>query len=1110
MAESRASRRSSAVRWSVAHPNLEHAEDAIPRRFRLPRFLTRRRRTSPDAVSVLDDQVVFVNDTTKNERFAPNLFITSKYTILTFFPKNMSEQFRRVANSYFLFITAIQFVPGVSPFPIIITLGPLLLLLGIVALKEAFEDFYRHLADMKVNSAPVERITAEGPVEVAKSKVIRVGEIVAVNRDEVCAADIVVLATEHESSLFWVDTAALDGETRLKPRRSVNLNEFIPEVGENEQPSRDQLSKLRAIISSDPPNPFLEVFSGRMDSVDPESNSAVQLSRENLMLRGAVLRNCRRVWGCVVGAGKTTKLSLNQKLPAFKRSRLEKQLNAALGIVFLVQAILSGVFAGLQVTNAMDFKELGWDIGMAWGLSYLTWFILMSFMVPMTLYVVLEFGKLFGGLYLFWDKEMRSRDGLKRPAKPNTTSLMEELGSIEFILSDKTGTLTENEMKFSHCGTMKGLYTFSPASRSLQKLTRANRPGPTALGPGRASSSDRDLNTLMLIMAGCNELEIEIEDDEVLYSGESPDEIALADTAKVFGTELKDRTKKTMTINTTQYKIHALLPFSSARKRMAIAVSEPSKPGKAQIWYKGADNVMFELFDQDVGELDDKVLQLSQLGLRTLVMGSAEIDMDSNLWAKFMEMYDDAQIALEDREEKIQAVFELLEGHLQPLGCTGVEDKLSEGVENALQSLITAKIQVAVLTGDKTETAISICRMCGLFKPGTLFHELTEPDEEFVRSFFKCILPKSGTIVDIDVDMEAQSEEALILSGECLRICLKERDLEESLVELLLRCYTTVCTRMTPKQKAVVTSLVRKHFGKVVLAIGDGANDVSMLREAEVGVGVYGKEGSQAVNAADFCIHRFADLKRLLFVHGATSRHRIVIAARASLFVNMAFNSPQVLFGFASSFSGQSIELANILLVINILITSPFLACIILFDRQLLPEDLENNPEFYDPRTVNFTIKDFVFEMALAWYHGVVAIGAGFLFGEIWREDGQVAGLWLQGTMVTLVVVHGMIGSLLLRFDAFTWFHRLLPFCGLFVLWFVAIIHPSTSDDPTIDNAFALSYISGGPFFWAVFILGVVTSLIPDFLFLKAIPQIYFPNPMQIFLEQRKIEDKFL
>jgi len=1017
----------------------------------------------------------------------------------------------RVANRYFVLITLMQFVPGVSPFPLYITLIPLTIILGATAIKEGYEDFLRHKSDAAMNNALVRKLdSVTGHIQSVKSKSVRVGDIIAVDRDTVCPADIVLLSVEHTglsegSSIAWVDTAALDGETRFKVRRVLMLDSFLEDVQEDEVVGYERLPELNIALTCEPPNTFIDSFSGRVDMMEGEDAAAAQLKRENLMLRGVVLRNTKRAWGVVVGAGPLTKLRLNQQLPEFKFSRLELALNRALAIVFAFQTVLCLVWAAFHVTT----KELFWnnfqagetyaseDDALAFVYSFLTWFILCSYMVPMNLYVIMEGGKFIGGRYIARDKSLF--DELGRPARPNTTSIVEELGQVEYILSDKTGTLTDNEMRFIHCGLSSGVYTMSYQGENPVLLGPDNK---TVLPSKNHAKPAADVHALLQIMTCCNELEVEMDDDGCLiYSGESPDEVALTDVASSLGYVLEERHPSKVSFKLDQsgksisWKVLAILPFNSSRKRMGVVVKDES--GAIKMLYKGADNVMFHILKKHNNtKLEKYVDDFSRLGLRTLVMASCALDPAT--FDRFKSAYGQALIAMQDKDEKIGQAFEMIEHHLVPVGCTGVEDKLSDGVGEALQSLIKATVQVAVLTGDKTETAMSICTSCGLFKKGGRVHVITTAEEESIRNDFEREL--EDNTIDDEERGQVSSEQALVISGECLRLCLDNPSLRKLLAQMMKKCYTTVGTRMTPMQKALITKLVKEEFGVVCLAIGDGGNDVSMIREADVGVGIFGKEGSQAVNCSDFAIHKFADLKTLMFVHGSITKSRISTTAKASIFTNMALNLPQVYFGVVSLYAGQSIEPSNVLFFFNIVISSWCLIAMACFGRKIDPNLLMVYPELYNPRESAFSLRDFATEMGLAAWTSTVGFLIVFSIGEVWIMSGKVGGMFVSGTLITSIVVMSILVSYSLRFHCFTAFHFIALFAGFVIYWFVTLGLSMFWGPNATDNGYTWTYVSQSAVFWLACAVGVVLSIIPQYL-IKTWNSLFHPDRFQLVLE---------
>lgn len=222
------------------------------------------------------------------------------------------------------------------------------------------------------------------------------------------------------------------------------------------------------------------------------------------------------------------------------------------------------------------------------------------------------------------------------------------------------------------------------------------------------------------------------------------------------------------------------------------------------------------------------------------------------------------------------------------------------------------------------ETAINIACTSKLFYHDThqiILKTLSNPEDckSVLRNALEDIVAKSV----LNHDGQPCSRFAIVVDGEswinCFAYC------PDLFLDLLHHCHTMVCCRMSPAQKAQVVRLVKRKLNKVCLSIGDGANDVSMIREANVGIGVQGKEGTQAVMASDYVIHQFKHLQRLLLVHGRFSHLRVAKIIYMSFFKNMAFNLPQFYFAFSNGFTGQTLFISALMSVFNPLFTDPFM-----------------------------------------------------------------------------------------------------------------------------------------------------------------------------------------
>jgi phospholipid-transporting ATPase len=176
------------------------------------------------------------------------------------------------------------------------------------------------------------------------------------------------------------------------------------------------------------------------------------------------------------------------------------------------------------------------------------------------------------------------------------------------------------------------------------------------------------------------------------------------------------------------------------------------------------------------------------------------------------------------------------------------------------------------------DTAKNIAYSTGLFSEKTRVFDL---DSLYLGQ--KNILDRMTSMLEtMTTELDSQDDIALIVDGDALDFALDPLCIDV-FVAIIGKIKTAICCRATPLHKATLVDLMRKKYKMVGLAIGDGANDVTMIQKAKVGIGIAGKEGSQAKQASDYCLQRFFHLKRLLFVHGRYS------LTRSALFVQYSF-----------------------------------------------------------------------------------------------------------------------------------------------------------------------------------------------------------------------------
>jgi len=316
--------------------------------------------------------------------------------------------------------------------------------------------------------------------------------------------------------------------------------------------------------------------------------------------------------------------------------------------------------------------------------------------------------------------------------------------------------------------------------------------------------------------------------------------------------------------DTFEFEVLQLFPFTSETKRMGIIVRDLAT-GEITFFEKGADVVMAKIVQYN-DWLEEECGNMAREGLRTLVV--ARKKLSEEMYQEFEAKYHVAKTSISDRTNVMNAVVsQLLEQDLELLGVTGVEDKLQDNVKATLETLRNAGLKIWMLTGDKIETATCIAISSKLVARNQVIHSVAKlKDEQSAQDELEAIKLKRDC--------------CLVIDGESIQLYLDH--LREEFIELTVRLPVVVCCRCSPTQKADIARLIKRYTRKRICCIGDGGNDVSMIQQADVGVGIVGKEGKQASLAADFSVNQFSYLSRLLLWHGRNSYKR---SAKLSQFV---------------------------------------------------------------------------------------------------------------------------------------------------------------------------------------------------------------------------------
>ncbi|KAL5035257.1 hypothetical protein RTP6_002978 [Batrachochytrium dendrobatidis] len=776
--------------------------------------------------------------------------------------------------------------------------------------------------------------------------------------------------------------------------------------------------------------------------------SRIPININSMLLRGCVLRNTEWVYGIVVYTGVESKIRLNSGDTPIKRSLIEDQTNFYILLSLALMVILSIISAvmGYVLEKADQVNQAPWltntfssdTIGVSDAVA-MFWVAIILFqnLVPISLYITVEIVKSLQSFLIYEDIELYD-ETCNEPCIPRSWNLADDLGQIEYIFSDKTGTLTRNIMEFKRCSVNSVIYGHETQITSIEAISdesfnTSQIPSDQPFvyqdsKPFSVVQLEKDFCTFpkdsvhyktmfefFSCLSLCHTVLVSSNADtgDIIYKAQSPDEAALVDAAKSAGFVFQSRENTTVGVvmlgNLETFTILNILEFTSSRKRMSMILRR--RNGEIVLYCKGADSVIFERLAEDQDELKTKTMHdlehFAGEGLRTLCLAYAILSEAE--YAAWERSYHLASVSLENREDCIEEASNLIEQNLYLLGATAIEDKLQEGVPKCIQVFLEAGIKIIVLTGDKLETAINIGYSCNLLTKDMSLIVIrggnNKDDEgstlqqmqEAIKRFFGDEKVSDESVIEWNgfekmnglLSMQAigggqtkssKQRFGLVIDGRALFHALDDHA-KDTLVDLIVRCDAVICCRVSPLQKAKVVQLIKSTQDSMCLAIGDGANDVGMIQAAHVGVGISGQEGLQAAMAADFVISQFRFLERLLLVHGRWCYVRTGSMILNFFFKNIIYTIPLFMYQIFCGFSAQPVYDVVYMILSNVLFTAVPVGILGAFDKDVSAEMAQKFPPLYNIgiMRVVLTHTQVLIYVAEAVYQGVVIFFVQYL-----------------------------------------------------------------------------------------------------------------------------------
>ena len=801
----------------------------------------------------------------------------------------------------------------------------------------------------------------------------------------------------------FIRTDQLDGETDWKLRLASPLAQTLPAceyvrlrltAGKPDKRVNDFVGTIELLskqsreeegydphISSTPQQPGGHPLESTFTVTEPKSSP---LTIDNTAWANTVLASSTIVHAVVLYTGPQTRAALSTSPSRSKTGLLEYEINSLTKILCILTAALSFILVALE-----KFAPHA-DTDHVWYVATLRFLILFSTIVPISLRVNLDMGKSVYAWFIHHDAGIPG-------TVVRTSTIPEDLGRIEYLLSDKTGTLTRNEMELRkvHVGTVSyggeameevGGYirqAFTPTEGQDSGALFTPSQGFSGLSGTTRTRREIGLRVrdLVLALALCHNVTPTSEEDAngqpfTTYQASSPDEIAIVQWTEHVGLKLIHRDRKSISLQFTveertvvRVEILNLFPFTSDSKRMGIIVrfcrtrGGRSDDGEIVFFQKGADTVMSSIVAAN-DWLDEETANMAREGLRTLVIGRR--NLSAQQYSAFASAYSEASMSLNGRDAAMARVVKThLEHDLELLGVTGVEDKLQPHVKPSLELLRNAGVKIWMLTGDKVETARCVAISSKLVSRGQYIHTIAG-------------LKRKEAALDALSMLNSQPNAALLIDGESLTLYLQHH--RETFITLAVRLPAVIACRCSPTQKAYIAHLIRAFTRKRIACVGDGGNDVSMIQAADVGVGIVGKEGRQASLAADFSITQFAHLTKLLVWHGRNSYKRSAKLAQFVIHRGLIISVCQTVFSIASHFEPVALYRDWLLVGYATIYTMAPVFSLVL-DRDV-DEGLANlYPELYKELTLgkSLSYRTFFVWVGISIYQGLIIQGGSEL-----------------------------------------------------------------------------------------------------------------------------------
>lgn len=898
---------------------------------------------------------VDLSNVTRNLVYGTNLIHSTHYSAFNFLPINIMEQLRRCSIIWFLFTGILQAnFTDLYDAENEVTLILIGFMIIFTIAKNLVQDVLRFNNDRQINSRPVEVWNGAGFVKVNWED-LKVGNMVCLKTGDTAPADLLVLSGSSNGTCL-ADLKLLTGRKNYSEKTAVRETQVLLEGW---QGRNDLIAKLEGDLLVPQPTSDINKFEGKLRLKGYPR--AAPLTIANFLPRDSVILKTENLLCLAVYVGDETKMMLNPSSPKAKRSRLEVRLNRVSYLIILTTLVLSFICAGVSEGSE-------WDDDLNFGEHLVSFILLFQHVIPITLFFLLDAIRL--AQLVIIQRSQRF--------KMTTCDVNDEIGQVEYVVTDKTGTLTNADLKLRMCKVDNVDYVTEPdnvpdSDDSMDDLVKQTKNSTISLlhnnsRPFNSITSKGDVlikEKFLLSLVLCNNVYPQ-PNGELL--GESADEIAMVRGAEGSGYKLLERThdRAKISINgvTYEYVVHAVIPFTSESRRMSTLVQQIGN-SQAYLLMKGAEDVMRSLCNIDPHieeELEEDPDQSLYKCFRQIVFAwkalddEATLDLVANL---------DYSRGNANEEGRVIAALEEYQTDLTLLGTGYLEETVRPNVAETISQLRAVGIKVWMATGDSAGSAYSLgissrlttiemqhltlinyssqfdlkrnltkavkrclygeyddlplARLASMVSPSSGVSSVRDRAKSLGglkgagqgnQKLFKSVAVNTGNATEfLEEPFESNIPKfTMTVDGTTLELALADPDSRKILTCLMFSAEAVFGCNMLPSHKANLVKLLQSNlvFKPRVLAVGDGNNDISMIRQANVGVGISSQFSSQAANSSDIMAKDFTDIRDLILNHGLKSHSSLAKSLLLALYGNLTMTLVLFYFTFTADYSSAS------------------------------------------------------------------------------------------------------------------------------------------------------------------------------------------------------------